>query len=89
DSNAYRLLTGDGTLIDALRRIQPNGPNGPNGEDEATFHGYGRQEEMAAIDWILVSDHFRVLDAQIDRSRQDNLFPSDHYPITAVLDWKA
>jgi endonuclease/exonuclease/phosphatase family metal-dependent hydrolase len=44
---------------------------------------------MASIDWILVSDHFRVLDAQIDRSRQGNLFPSDHYPITAVLDWKA
>ncbi|NTV15802.1 MAG: hypothetical protein HGA96_18045, partial [Desulfobulbaceae bacterium] len=83
DSNAYRLLTGNGTLIDALRRIQPHG------EDEATFHGYGRQEEMAAIDWILVSDHFQVLAAQIDRSRQGNLFPSDHYPITAVLDWKA
>jgi endonuclease/exonuclease/phosphatase family metal-dependent hydrolase len=83
DSNAYRLLTGDGTLIDALRRIQPHG------EDEATFHAYGLQEEMAAIDWILVSDHFRVLEARIDRSRQGNLFPSDHYPITAVLDWKA
>jgi endonuclease/exonuclease/phosphatase family metal-dependent hydrolase len=86
DSNAYRLLTGDGTLIDALRQIQPNGPNG---EEEATFHAYGHQEEMAAIDWILVSGHFRVLDARIDRSRQGNLFPSDHYPITAVLDWKA
>ena len=83
DSNAYRLLTGDGTLIDALRHIQPHG------EDEATFHAYGRQEEMAAIDWILVSGHFRVLAAGIDRSRQGSLFPSDHYPITAVLDWKA
>ncbi|MHB8149130.1 MAG: endonuclease/exonuclease/phosphatase family protein [Desulfobulbia bacterium] len=86
DSNAYRLLTGDGTLIDALRQVLPHGPNG---EDEATFHAYGLQEEMAAIDWILVSGHFRVLAAQIDRSRQGNLFPSDHYPITAVLDWKA
>ena len=44
---------------------------------------------MAPIDWILVSDHFRVLDAQIDRTRVGNLFPSDHYPVMAVLDWKA
>ena len=83
DSNAYRLLTGDGVLIDAFRQVHPNE------EDEATFHAFGRPEEMAAIDWILVSDHFRVLDAQIDRSRHGNLFPSDHYPVMAVLDWKA
>jgi len=83
DSNAYRLLTGDGTLIDALGQIQSNS------EDATTFHAYGITEEMAAIDWILVSGHFRVLAAQIDRSRRGSLFPSDHYPITAVLDWKA
>ncbi|MGV1099926.1 endonuclease/exonuclease/phosphatase family protein [Thiovibrio sp. JS02] len=82
DSDAYRLLTGDGTLRDALRQIEPQA------EDGATFHAYGRQEEMAAIDWILISGHFRVLAAQIDRARHGNLFPSDHYPITATLDWK-
>jgi len=83
DSYAYRILIGDGTLVDTLRRI------GPDKADEATFHAYGRQEEMVPIDWILASCHFRVLDAQIDRSRQGNLFPSDHYPVTAVLDWEA
>jgi len=83
DSSAYRLLTGAGGLIDAFRQVHP-----PE-EDDATFHAYDRQEEMAPLDWILVSSHFRVLDAQIDRTRQGHLFPSDHYPITAVLDWKA
>jgi endonuclease/exonuclease/phosphatase family metal-dependent hydrolase len=82
DSDSYRLLTGDGRLIDAFRQVHPNA------DDEATFHAFGRQEEMSSIDWILVSDHFRVVDAQIDRSREGNLFPSDHYPVTAVLDWK-
>lgn len=82
DSAAYRLLTGDGALVDALRQVYPNE------EDEATFHAFGRPEEMAPIDWILVSDQFRVLDARIDRSRDGNIFPSDHYPVTAVLDWK-
>jgi endonuclease/exonuclease/phosphatase family metal-dependent hydrolase len=84
DSKAYRLLTGRKGLIDAFRQVSSN-----KEEDEITFHAFGRPEEMAPIDWILVSDHFRVLDAQIDRTRAGNLFPSDHYPITAVLEWKA
>lgn len=82
-SNAYRLLTGDGALIDAFRQVHPHDA------DESTFHGFGRPEEPTDIDWILVSNHFRVLDALIDRFRQGNIFPSDHYPITAVLDWEA
>lgn len=84
ESDAYHLLTGGGALIDAFRQVHPHG------EDEATFHAFGRPEpgEVTAIDWILVSGHFCVLEARIDRSRQGNLFPSDHYPITAVLDWK-
>jgi endonuclease/exonuclease/phosphatase family metal-dependent hydrolase len=82
DSKAYRTLTEGGGMIDAFRQVQPQGT------DEATYHAYGRGEEMAAIDWILVSGHFRVLAADIDRSRQGNLFPSDHYPLTSVLDWQ-
>lgn len=82
-SKAYRLLTGDGALIDAF------GWRHPAETDAATFHAFGKPEEMAPIDWILVSGHFRILDAQIDRSRKGNLYPSDHYPVTAVLDWKA
>lgn len=83
NSDAYRLLTDNGMLIDTFRQVHPSE------KDDATFHAFGRPEEMAPIDWILVSDHFHVLDAQIDRSRMGNLFPSDHYPVTAVLDWKA
>ena len=83
ESDAYRLLTGDNMLIDAFRVVHPQW------KDEATFHAFGRQEERTPIDWILVSGHFRVVNARIDRSREGKLFPSDHYPITAVLDWKA
>lgn len=82
ESHAYHLLTGDGVLSDAFHQVHPNAT------DETTFHAFGRPEEMAPIDWILVSDHFRVLDARIDRSHQGNLFPSDHYPLTAVLSWQ-
>ncbi|WP_448873640.1 endonuclease/exonuclease/phosphatase family protein [Desulfobulbus propionicus] len=80
-SEAYQLLTTH--LFDTYRRAHPDGA------DEATFHAFGHWEEREAIDWILASDHFQVLKADIDRAQRGNLFPSDHYPLTAVLDWKA
>jgi endonuclease/exonuclease/phosphatase family metal-dependent hydrolase len=82
ESQAYRLLTGDARLMDAFRQANPIEA------DEATFHAFGQQEEFASLDWILLSEHFRVLDAQIDRTHEGTLFPSDHYPVTAVLTWR-
>jgi endonuclease/exonuclease/phosphatase family metal-dependent hydrolase len=81
DSAVYRLLTADGDLLDAYRQIHAGG------EAEGTFHDFGRSEVVAPIDWILVSDHFKVLDAGVDRSRAGHRFPSDHYPVTATLNW--
>ncbi|MCL2457340.1 MAG: endonuclease/exonuclease/phosphatase family protein [Desulfobulbus sp.] len=80
---SYLLLTGGG-LGDAFRLAHPHG------QDEITYHAYDDLEdkERAAIDWILVSNHFRVKEVQVDRSREGRLFPSDHYPITALLDWR-
>lgn len=81
-SAAYKLLTDTGTLSDAYRQVHPGG------EAEATFHGFGQLGEPTPIDWILVSDHFKVTAAGVDRTHMGSLFPSDHYPVTAVLDWK-
>jgi endonuclease/exonuclease/phosphatase family metal-dependent hydrolase len=82
-SAAYRLLTSQGALFDAYRQIHPGQ------ENAATFHGFGQPEALAPIDWILASGHFRIVDAAIDRTHNGNVYPSDHYPITAGLTWKA
>jgi len=60
----------------------------PNGEAEATFHGFGKSEEMTSIDWILVSRHFKVTEAKVDRTHAGELYPSDHYPVTVTVNWK-
>ena len=52
------------------------------------FHRFGQAAPPTAIDWILAPAHFRVQDAWIDRARQGELYPSDHYPLVAVLDWQ-
>ena len=81
-SAAYQLLTADDRLQDAYAAAHPADPAAP------TFHGFGQATPPTAIDWILVSPHFRVQDAWIDRARQGELYPSDHYPLVAVLDWQ-
>ena len=80
ESEAYRLLTAGPALIDTYRHIHPDQA------DAVTYHGFGQATAGEAIDWILVSEHFRIVDAAIDRTHSGQLFPSDHYPITALLD---
>jgi endonuclease/exonuclease/phosphatase family metal-dependent hydrolase len=81
-SSAYRQLTsGDPLLQDVVRTGMGTQ------ENEGTFHGFGTELHPQSIDWMLVSDHFSVLNAEVDRYYEGNLFPSDHYPITASLDW--
>jgi endonuclease/exonuclease/phosphatase family metal-dependent hydrolase len=45
-------------------------------------------DKPTSIDWILASDHFAVVEAGVDRYSEGPRFPSDHYPVTAVLRWK-
>lgn len=76
-SPAHAILTEGGRLRDA---------HAPAGSPP-TFHGFGRPELAAAIDWILVTGHFRVATAGVDGFHEAGRFPSDHHPVTAVLDW--
>jgi endonuclease/exonuclease/phosphatase family metal-dependent hydrolase len=81
-SSAYRHLTsGDPPLVDVFSTTNLEGHN------EGTFHGYGTEIHPPPIDWMLVSRHFSIQDAEIDRYQQGNLFPSDHYPVHATLEW--
>ena len=82
ESTAYRLLTGQGMLFDAYRQARPDG------EDEATFHGFGKSEQMTSIDWVLVSRHFDATEAKVDRTHVGELYPSDHYPVAVTVNWK-
>jgi len=74
-SETYRILTGQ--LVD----VHPN--------DDSTFHDYGRIDKGCPIDWILMSAHFEIKSSRMDCYHENNLYPSDHYPLLGILDWKA
>lgn len=85
-STAFQILRDgesplDQALLDAYRTVFPV----PQA-NEATFHGFTGNTIGSRIDHILVTPgYFDVLDASIVRSSFDGLYPSDHYPVTAVF----
>ena len=50
-----------------------------------TFHGFTGRTDGARIDYILVDSSWTVQSAGIDRSREANRYPSDHFPVHAVI----
>lgn len=50
-----------------------------------TTSGWNGNRSGRRIDWVLASPHWQVINATIDRSNDDGRYPSDHYPVTAVL----
>ena len=57
-------------------------------KSDGTFGGFRGNEGGARIDWVLRSSAFETKSAAIDRSNDNKRYPSDHYPVTAVLQFK-
>ena len=66
--------------VDAFREIHPS-----RQADEASFHAFKGGREGSRIDWIVHSEDLKAVEADMDRSSEDGRYPSDHYPVTAVL----
>ena len=69
--------------IDAYREVHPQ-----RAPDEASFHAFKGTVKGSRIDFIFHSAHFAAKSAEIDRTSRDGHFPSDHYPVWAVIAWK-
>lgn len=67
-------------LIDTFRQAVPT-----RGKEEGTTNGFKGGREGARIDWILCTPGLTATAAGIDFVDRDGRFPSDHYPVWAVL----
>jgi endonuclease/exonuclease/phosphatase family metal-dependent hydrolase len=78
-------LLGEGPkrLIDSFREVHPQ-----RGENERSFHDFQGGEAGSRIDYIVHTDGLRAMDAEIVRTSYGDRYPSDHYPVTATLEWK-
>ncbi|TWU21840.1 endonuclease/exonuclease/phosphatase family protein [Bythopirellula polymerisocia] len=72
------------SLTDTYRLNFPfHAPKGESSNSHWTGSRSGRR-----IDWILSTPHWDVSEAAIDYFNDQGRYPSDHYPVTAVLELK-
>ena len=81
-SKPYQFLVGV-NLIDTFRLAHPT-----RTEEESTLTAWKGRLIGNRIDWVLCSPKFRVLSAKIDRTHDQGRYPSDHYPVTATLNYQ-
>jgi endonuclease/exonuclease/phosphatase family metal-dependent hydrolase len=71
-------------LVDTFRTAHPQ-----RNAHEGTFSSFRASETRGPrIDWIGVSPAWRVESAAIDRTARNGATPSDHFPVTAILQRK-
>jgi endonuclease/exonuclease/phosphatase family metal-dependent hydrolase len=76
----YRVLAGrEGILIDTYRALHARAG------DEGTFNAFRGDMTGPRIDWILVTPTLKPVEAEIIRRMPECRFPSDHFPVTAVV----
>ncbi len=85
----YELLVGgrpgiDTDLFDAFRLANPIVQ-----DNEGTMHNFHGGKNGPRIDWILTNAGFQPLDVVIDHTQRGPLFPSDHFPVRAIMRFNA
>lgn len=79
DGAAYKVF--DGLLTDAWKTAAKK--SGPEG----TFHGFKGTPGPSRIDWILFRGFSKSLEVETVTRNADGRYPSDHFPVLAVLEF--
>lgn len=86
DNAAYRALLapraavqGNVPLYDTFRAVHPDA------RETGTYHAFRGDRSGPKIDAILASPEWETLAAEIVLMNESGLYPSDHFPVTAVL----
>ncbi|CAN5591638.1 endonuclease/exonuclease/phosphatase family protein [soil metagenome] len=86
ESETYRALTigGNSTtdpkLTDTFRAAHPQLTS-----EECTMHSFSGKQRGPRIDWILTSSSVQTIAATINRNKAGLRYPSDHFPVEAIL----
>jgi endonuclease/exonuclease/phosphatase family metal-dependent hydrolase len=67
-------------LIDSYREVHPQ-----RAADEASFHAFKGTTTGSRIDFIFHTPEYRATSAEIVHTNENGRYPSDHFPVAAVL----
>jgi endonuclease/exonuclease/phosphatase family metal-dependent hydrolase len=81
DNAAFQalLVAGDGRLFDTFRALHPDA------RATGTYHAFRGDRTGDKIDAILASPPWQPLAAEIVHLDENGLYPSDHFPVTAIV----
>ena len=79
-SEPYQAFISGNDLVDTFRKKWPSVT-----DEVGTFNGFRGRKSGGRIDWILASESLNILKAEIDRYQESDRYPSDHFPVTAVV----
>ena len=81
DGEPYaELILGNEPIIDSFRQANPK--RSPNESSSSRWAG---NREGTRIDWILHSQEFTTLQSVINYTHEGERYPSDHYPVEAIV----
>ncbi len=87
DSRTLRILRGQEQTpgAEGVELVDTWLPTGLRTDQEGTYHEFGGRREGVRRDMILTGPEAEVLWAEIDRRRFRGQYPSDHFPVTAMI----
>lgn len=79
DNNAAIQTVLASGLTDTYRKLHAKQ------KDEGTFHAFNGNTDGDKIDFIFASEDFRIKNSVIVHKNYNGKFPSDHFPVTAII----
>lgn len=76
-SPPHKALVGEDGLLDTGTALDADPATA------GTFHNFTGNTDGGRIDWILLTNHWKLIESRIDHSHRDNRYPSDHFPVIA------
>jgi len=74
-----KICTGNRVISDSFRELNPEYQNA------GTFHDFNGTRNENKIDYIFYSGNMKIISSQISYFAQDHKFPSDHFPVEALI----
>lgn len=78
DNNAINILLSAG-FTDSFRKVNPDE------KEVGTYHAFKGTTSGDKIDYILCTKEIKVYKAEILRDNKEGKYPSDHFPVNAVI----
>jgi endonuclease/exonuclease/phosphatase family metal-dependent hydrolase len=78
-TRSFTTMAGAPVLTDTFHAVHPGS------DGLGTYHAFHGKSGGQKIDFVLASEGWQLIDAEIVRTSENGHYPSDHFPVTAIV----